>query len=633
MNITGTDDAEQIVAAVLASWPEDVRPTKQHLVDESIVRVLHAWHNELNAAAADAAEPPSPSLPEPPQVQPQPRESDAVEAGDIASATRFVAMHHKSARYCAIYARWYCWDGTRWLPGIKGGIDVVLPLAEATAKAIAAEHIAAAADLSEQARTAWDEAEQQRGDDDRKAAKDRAKGLWAAARKHTTAAEKIQTEAKLKAMLGLARARPEMVVRPQDLDRHEYLLNGPNGTIDLRDGRIYPHNRDHFCTKMVGAEIAVGVTDRVLDAVLAHVCQTPAVAQYAQDVLGASCFGNNRFEKIYFWQGPGRSGKGTLMEAVKAALGDYATTAEFTSFVKTQGRNVRDDLDRLKESRLTLASEVERGEQLAAAVLKQFSGGDTVASRQLYGDYNEFVPRTTLHLQMNDLPRVDDQDTGIWERFVLIPCGPTISEDKRDPAIKEHLRDPKRGVRAVLSWLIAGAIRTHSLQRIQPPAEVVAASAQYRTSQNPIAGFVLHTLRFSPRDKLAETFVRIDDFNKAYSNWAASELIAPRLQMGSRELAKRIEKLGGAKGYKYINGKSQYVWFGLTLSEMDHNLRSYTYKPSDDEHLDTISSLDQSLANIRKSENQACSGNPIRARARIPACADPSQNTSDSLMF
>ena len=46
-------------------------------------------------------------------------------------------------------------------------------------------------------------------------------------------------------------AECELVVTPDQLDTHRFLLNFLNGTLDLRTGELAPHNPDQFITKLV----------------------------------------------------------------------------------------------------------------------------------------------------------------------------------------------------------------------------------------------------------------------------------------------------------------------------------------------------------------------------------------------
>lgn len=513
-----------------------------------------------------------PPPPPPPTIDHHAGESeDPDERGDIANASRFVADHQEGLIYLADVERWHVWDGRRWAPDMNGGVWLK---AEATMRKLAKELIEQATALRRASASADDgEAERMK----------RQAGRFEAR------ADQVQSRKKMADMLELARCRPELSRQLADCDRDEHLLCVLNGVVDLNNGQVRKHDRALLMTRMAPVEYDAAAAELpLLQKVLANVCNfDEAVVAYAQEILGRSMFGNNDLQQIYVWSGEGGSGKGTLFEAVKAALGDYCLTAEFQSFVKTQGYRVRDDLDRLKEARVVLASEAEKGEQLAAAVLKSISGGDTIAARALYGSYKEFRARMTLHLQVNDKPRVDDRDSGMWRRLVLIPCGPQVPAEKRDPKVARTLLDPATGGKAILAWLVAGAVRSHGKPRIELPAAVKAATADYRQEQDPTKEAFQEILRFAPPDKVQQTFACVRDVVGSFHAWCDEMKIPAKVRISDRALADRLEARGCYRKKARIvqGGKPESLWFGVTLAhDKDHTAAGSTYVPNDKEH-------------------------------------------------
>lgn len=526
----------------------------------------------------------------PPAETAEPPADDAadIERGDLANASRFVLQHHKRARYCADFGKegvWLLWDNTRWAIDTN---ERIRNLAEATIRSIAKGYLDLAETYRKEAAKLREQANESENEDEQMKLRGKAKGLAGRATSEERKIDALQKLARIEAMLVLARSRREITISAVELDTNPDLLNTPSGTIDLRDGRVYQHDPKHLITRLCGCDYRPDATSKDLTRVVEHVTNyDPDTARYAQHILGVSVFGHNKHEKIYLWQGDGGSGKGTLMEAVKAALGDYAMTAEFQSFIKTQGARVRDDLDRLKYARIVLASESDKGEELSGSVLKQLSGRDTVATRALFGSYQEFRARMTIHLQSNHKPRVDDQDGGMWRRLICIPCGPQVTEDKRDPDLKDRIIDPKRGLPAVLAWLVRGAIATHAMKSIPMSDVVTKATAEYRVSQDPTREFFLDHLRFASVDHLDQTYVAVSDLMRCYHAWAESIYLPKNFRLSDQALAKRFESRGCYRKVIRVgnllvpagkdtpptwgNGtKPARCWVGVTLADGDH---------------------------------------------------------------
>ena len=76
---------------------------------------------------------------------------------------------------------------------------------------------------------------------------------------------------RIAAMVKLAQSEPGIPVSPQELDHDPYLLNCPNGTVNLRTGELHEHRREDRITTITTAkfnpEAASNVWDQFLEAV------------------------------------------------------------------------------------------------------------------------------------------------------------------------------------------------------------------------------------------------------------------------------------------------------------------------------------------------------------------------------
>ena len=121
-------------------------------------------------------------------------------------------------RYCHAYVCWLYWDGTRWRQDDSGAV-------ERLAKDICRSMFLEAAELDRDSRN----------------------GLF----KH---ALKSEQEARIRAMINLAKSELGIPISPDELDRNPFLLNVQNGTIDLTTGVLRPHRREDFITCIAPVE-------------------------------------------------------------------------------------------------------------------------------------------------------------------------------------------------------------------------------------------------------------------------------------------------------------------------------------------------------------------------------------------
>jgi putative DNA primase/helicase len=309
------------------------------------------------------------------------------ELSDLGNCERLVAMHGEDLLHVAGLG-WHGWDRARWQRDDAGG---VMRRAKLTARAIL--HDAANCD----------------DEKDRKALL-----RWA-----TTS----EAEPRLRAAVALAASEAAIVARARDLDRDPLLLNVLNGTVDLRTGELRAHDRRDLITKLAPAEFDADAKSEDWERVVLRACGGDLeLAAFLQRAAGYTATGDTSEEVLLFLHGPAATAKTTFIEAIKQTLGDYATTADFDAFLRRHGdAGVRSDIARLVGARLVVSVDVDDGKHLAEGLLKQLTGGDTVAARFMYRDFFEYRPAFKLWLVANARPRVNADDEAIWRRIVQTP--------------------------------------------------------------------------------------------------------------------------------------------------------------------------------------------------------------------
>src|SRR5262249_15675522 len=144
----------------------------------------------------------------------------------------------------------------------------------------------------------------------------------------------------------------------------------------------------------------------------------------------------------------GANGKSTFLEVLRELLGGYAQQTDFTTFLSHKSDKVRNDLARLYAARLVTAVEIESGRRLDEALVKQVTGGDTIAGGFLYEEFFEFKPQFKVFLAANHKPVIWGTDHAIWRRIRLIPFTVTIPPDERDTTLPAKLRSELPGILA-----------------------------------------------------------------------------------------------------------------------------------------------------------------------------------------
>ncbi len=399
---------------------------------------------------------------------------------DWGNARRLVARHGDDLLFDYGRGGWLVWDQRRWKPDATAEIK---RRAKQTAASIYPEAAAAGTD------------------DERKAIA-----------KHAIASE---SEMRRRAMISSAESEPGIPVVAEDLDADCWLFNCENGTVNLRNGELQPHNRDDRITKLAPVEYDPDAKSDLWDKFLRRITGGDSeLSEFLRRAAGYTLTGDTGEEILLFPFGPEATGKSTLTEAMKAYMGDYAVTADFESFLARRGdAGIRNDIARLDSARLVLSLEVDDGKKLAEGLLKQITGGDTVAARFLHKEFFEFVPQFKLWLAANHRPEVRADDGAMWRRIVQIPFTEIIPEAERDPELKRRFKHDPDERAAILAWAVRGCLDWQE-GGLQIPDRVRDYTAEYRAENDPLREWLAACCTLEPG-----AVVSAKDLRESYKSW------------------------------------------------------------------------------------------------------------------
>ena len=439
---------------------------------------------------------------------------------DLGNAERLVAMHGDDIRHASGIG-WLVWDGRRFTHDDTGEL---LRRAKTTARAIYVD----AANCDD--------------DDERKRI-----AQWARA---------SESEPRLRAMVSLAASEQCVVVRAAELDTDPFLLNVLNGTIDLRTGNLRPHDRGDLITKLAPVVYDSDARSDRWERFLARVTgEDHELLAFVQRLAGYTITGITDEEILAFLHGPGATGKTTAVEAIKATLGDYASTSDFETFLARRGdAGIRNDVARLAGARMVVSVEVEDGKRLAEGLIKQLTGGDKIAARFLHREYFEFEPQFTLWLVANARPRAHANDDALWRRILQVPFTEVIPQDERDPELKRALRTDPADRSAILAWLVRGCL---DWQRngLDVPERVRSYTEEYRRENDPLAEWLADDCELGE-----EHWTPAAQLRGEYERWCIAAAIEP---IDGRRAWGRALKAHGCTRTKRNAG---HGWQGVSLT-------------------------------------------------------------------
>ena len=370
---------------------------------------------------------------------------------ELGNARRLVDELDGNARFEPASRTWFCWDGRYWARDDEGQIV-------RRAKRVVDGLLAAAKVVNDpdtfKSRIAF--------------------------------ALKSQTSARISAMIELAKSEPGVPIKFDAFDRQPHLLNVANGMIDLRTGKLLPHDRDAFATHMIDIDYDPDTSCPVFEGFIADVlARDGELVEYFQRALGYAATGETREQCFFVLHGEGANGKSTALNAVRAVLGSYGKHTPTDTLVAKVG-GASNDLARLAGTRFVTASEANADQRLADALLKQITGDEPIVARFLFKEFISFRPTFKLFLATNQLPQVNGDDPAMWRRIRTIPFTRVFAPEEQDRQLADKLAAEQAGI---LAWIVRGAVSWYR-HGLPTPAVVAAANAEYRSTMDSVGQFI-----------------------------------------------------------------------------------------------------------------------------------------------
>ncbi len=380
------------------------------------------------------------------QTGTKPRAYDVTDRNDIGNARHFVSEYGDRLLYCFAWKKWLVWDGTRWKPDDDG-----TPLR--LAKDVVAKIF-------------------------RDGAREQDKLILALAIDSAKAA-------KLRAMIDLA--APEVPVAVDELDTNGWLLNCPNGTVDLRTAELKPHEQWQKITKLCPTPFEPTATAPTWERFLVDVFVDPELVAFVQRLLGYCLSSDVREQKLPIFFGNGANGKSTLLNAFMDVVGtDYTMQSMPDFLMERRGDAHPTEKASLFGKRFVACVETESSRKLAESTVKMLTGGERIMARRMKEDFWEFQPTHKLVLCTNHRPVVKGTDHGIWRRLLLVPFNQRFEGERIDKNLPDKLKAESEGI---LAWLVRGCMEWQRID-LRPPEIVTEATDEYRSQEDVLGRFI-----------------------------------------------------------------------------------------------------------------------------------------------
>ncbi len=370
-----------------------------------------------------------------------------------ALALAFTRRYHQDWRYVSGWGKWLVWDGQRWrTEDTLASTDLI-------------RHVCRHASLKAS---------------------------------NPKAATKLAGSSTISGVERLARSDRRHAATTDEWDADIWLLNATGGVVDLRTGRIRPHDRHDRMTKIATATPR-GPCSQWLSFLNDVTDGDKDLQGYLQRMVGYCLTGSTSAHALFFLYGTGANGKSVFVNTLTSILGDYSSTAPMDTFVETRGDRHPTDLAGLRGARFVTAIETEQGRRWNESKVKAITGGDKVSARFMRQDFFEYTPQFKPIIVGNHKPAIRNIDEAMKRRFHLIPFTVTIPPERRDGKLTGKLLAERDGI---LAWAIEGCL---AWQRagLHPPECVVSATNEYFEAEDALGQWIEERAQIHPEAKQA----------------------------------------------------------------------------------------------------------------------------------
>ena len=336
-------------------------------------------------------------------------------------------------------------------------------------------------------------------------------------------------------VVSLAKNDDKVVQTVDAWDSDPWLLNTPDGTVDLKTGGIRKHNPLDFMTMTTAVGPSIEPPTRWIEFLKQITDGDDELIAYFQRILGYSLTGLTGEHAMFFVYGTGGNGKSVILNTVGNLLNTYHKSSGMETFILSNDSRHPTELANLRGARLVTASETQAGRKWDEVKVKRLTGGDPISARFMRQDFFEFFPQFKLFVVGNHKPHMANVDEAMRRRFNLISLSVNIPKEQQDIHLVTKLEEEWP---SILQWMIDGCIQWQSIG-LQAPESVRAATDNYMALEDHFGAWWQECCEFNPRG-----FTKVADLYDSWSAWCTRNTeLAGGKKTFSQTLSGRAEVL------------------------------------------------------------------------------------------
>ena len=216
------------------------------------------------------------------------------------------------------------------------------------------------------------------------------------------------------------------------LNKSTYELPIKNGklinlkTLEIRDRNINDYFSFELNVDFMGDEYNLEVVNKFMcdvykkhDNATNELITDLELVEYHKRFFGYCLSGDIGDRSLHINVGVGCNGKSSIANIFKNITGNFTKQLSPNVMIKKSTSTLTPELEVLKDARLALMPESEKGDEIKCGFIKSFTGGDEIDCRPLYRKNITFNSPAKAILNTQFVPKIPD-DKAMWDRIKIV---------------------------------------------------------------------------------------------------------------------------------------------------------------------------------------------------------------------
>lgn len=311
-------------------------------------------------------------------------------------------------------------------------------------------------------------------------------------------------------------------------DCQPHLIGVANGVVELNmDGYVFREaQREDWVINNTGTPFIPWAEQTTSELIAGRKMWTdflklflpdPEIRAWTQQLFGYALFGRNIKKKFIFLYGTTNTGKSTMLNAIMAALGQYAGAFEMEMFAP--GKTFNPQMLKSLPRRIVTTTEVGGDAAMDPEIMKRATGDDLLSIQRKNTDViHERIPAFVPIIATNNAPDVKTNDEGLKSRIEVLPFDVQATPSEAGSAMTDAARV------AILAWLLDGwnMFAEHQLTN-KPTAKLKDVNEEFqRNMAGDISNFLEEVVEVTGDQN---DLVGNPELYSAYQKWARQQNI------------------------------------------------------------------------------------------------------------